>query len=701
MGGRRATDGAERGREQAVDLSHLAAGIGKRWRWIFWPTLAAALVSSGFVLIASPRYTGVAKVLLEDQESYFTRPDKSSGLDAATTIDPEAVQSEAEAVATTDLARKAIDKLGLQTNPEFNPSSSGERDGKVDQRVVDKFLSRLTAFPVPRSRVLQIEFVSRDPELAARGANTVAEVFLQSQTEAKANAARAASAWLAGKIEDLRAKVADADAKVEAFRAESVLLAGANGQTVPAQQLSDLNAQLANARSAEAAATAKAQLLQKLEREGRLDEAPASIIDDSMRRFTEQRVALKSQIAEASRTLLPLHPRMKELAAQLAGLDSQIHNAAARNVRELENDARLAADQVASLTATLAAQSKTVATGNADDVQLRALDMEAKAAREQLESYLQKYREAAARDADSAAPANARVIATAEPPRSPTFPKVWQTILLATLAAFVSSTGVAAAATLASDEMDTTRPRTGSAPQLTPEPASQETAERSAPAVPLAPAAETEAALPASEPDDARGGGDYDRPEALADWLTRLRRDGHLTALIVGTGSGRALGTALEAARRLAKQSSTVIVDLGQTQDWFADILAREETDWVDVPGLANLLAGTADYGEILRRDLSSTLDVIPSGGEVNGAGLLDVFTALASAYDTVVIHASDWRLAPAREAAEAADVIVVAAPRARLPRAIEEARAALGDACPQILAFAEPQPKGALRAVA
>jgi polysaccharide biosynthesis transport protein len=451
MNSGRAKEEAER--DQAVDLTRLAAGIRRRWRWVVWPTLAALVASTAFVLLASPRYTGVAKVLLEDQESYFTKPDRASGLDPAATIDPEAVQSQAEAVASSDLARKAIDRLGLATDPEF----SADRDGKIDRRVVDKFLSRLTVFPVPRSRVLEIEFVSRDPELAARGANTVAEVYLESQTEAKANAARTASAWLSRKIDELRAKVADADAKVEAFRAQSGLLGGANGQTVPAQQLSELNAQLSNARSAEAAATAKADLLRRLEREGRLDEAPESIADESMRRFVEQRVTLMAQIAEASRTLLPLHPRMKELSAQLAGLDAQIRDAAARNVRALENDARLAGDQVASLSAALSQQSRTVATGNVDDVRLRALEMEAKGARDQLESYLQKYGEAAARDADSGAPADARIIATAEPPRTPTFPKVWPTILLATLAAFLVSGGVAAAATLASDEAEPAR----------------------------------------------------------------------------------------------------------------------------------------------------------------------------------------------------------------------------------------------------
>ena len=86
----------------------------------------------------------------------------------------------------------------------------------------------------------------------------------------------------------------------------------------------DLGAQLANARSAEAAATAKADLLRKLEQEGRLDKAPSSITDKSMRRFVEQRVALKDQIAEAGRTLLPLHPHMKEMSAQLAGVDAHI-----------------------------------------------------------------------------------------------------------------------------------------------------------------------------------------------------------------------------------------------------------------------------------------------------------------------------------------------------------------------------------------
>ena len=101
-------------------------------------------------------------------------------------------------------------------------------------------------------------------------------------------------------------------------------------------------------------------------REGRLDEIPDAAKDKSLRRYVEQRVALKAQIAFESRTLLPQHPRMKELNGELAGLDGEIRLAANKAVLALENDAKLAGAEVDSLSAALAKQSKTVATGNVD-----------------------------------------------------------------------------------------------------------------------------------------------------------------------------------------------------------------------------------------------------------------------------------------------------------------------------------------------
>jgi len=188
--------GAETSRGEAIDLSRLGRMVWLRRRWIVFPTLACAAAALVAVMTISPRYTGVAKVLLENQESYFTRPDKAVGSDPSANFDPEGVQSQAETVATAELARKAIDRLQLAQRVEFNPPEptnpvaivwsllTSGRAGRPEDRLVDAFLSRLTVFPVAKSRVLQIEFSSSDPALAARGANTVAELYLDAQQQA-------------------------------------------------------------------------------------------------------------------------------------------------------------------------------------------------------------------------------------------------------------------------------------------------------------------------------------------------------------------------------------------------------------------------------------------------------------------------------------------------------------------------------------
>ena len=62
--------------------------------------------------------------------------------------------------------------------------------------------------------------------------------------------------------------------------------------------------------------------------------------------------------------------------------------------RSLENDSKLADARVAAQLATFDQLKGQAATSNEDDVQLRALERDAKSQRDLLESYLAKYREA-------------------------------------------------------------------------------------------------------------------------------------------------------------------------------------------------------------------------------------------------------------------------------------------------------------------
>ena len=442
-----------RGSEGGVDGSALMRELLGRKRAILLPTLLAAVAALALVTLTPPRYSGVAKVLLENQESYLTKPDKATS-DLGPTLDEAAVQSAAKSLATPDIARQAIEKLELDRRPEFHPSAfsrfigtmlAGSRAGAYDDLVVETFMDRLSVFTIAHSRVLQIEFSSQDPQLAGLGANTVAELYLSQQADARRSEAKTAADWLSKRIEPLRAKVAELEAQADELRAQSGLLTGANGMTTPTQRLAELTTQIAAARAAQSAAHAKAQALSDMINSGRLEALPEAARDESLRRYIEARVAVKAEIAEASRTLLSNHPHMRELQGQLAGFDAEIRGAATKAVSAYRTDERIATDQIKDLEQAFNDQSRAVAATDGDAVKLQALELEAKAARDQLESYLQKYREAVARETTDAAAPNARVIETASAPANPSFPKRVPTVLLVTLAGFVLSLGVATA----------------------------------------------------------------------------------------------------------------------------------------------------------------------------------------------------------------------------------------------------------------
>src|SRR5437879_2986652 len=205
-------------------------------------------------------------------------------------------------------------------------------------------------------------------------------------------------------------------------------------------------------------------------------------------RLSELRATLRAQLAGQSSTLLDGHPRIKELTAQLADLDRQLRDEASKVSRSLDNDARIAGGRVDSLSASLDQLKKLATSTNGQDVQLRALEREAKAQRDLLESYLAKYREATTRENIDTGPADGRIISRATVSNIPAYPKKLPIVLIATLATLLLSTGLIATG----DLLRMTAPRAGAV--FASAPAVVRTPERE-------PAMETAAAEPEPEPE--------------------------------------------------------------------------------------------------------------------------------------------------------------------------------------------------------
>ena len=681
-----------------IDVHALGAALSRKRGWIIVPTVLALLLSLVAVNFITPRYKSEARILIDGRENVFLRPNGERN-EERTALDAEAVTSQVQLVLSRDLAREIIKKNKLAERPEFDPVLGSISPVKSllalvgigrdpfsmtpEERVLNAYFERLTAYAVDKSRVIVVEFQSRDPELAAKVANSIAEGYLVLQQNARQAQARSASQWLSGEIENLRNKVSDAEARVEDFRSKSNLFVGTNNTTLSNQQMGELNTQLNNARALKSDAENRARLIREMLQSGRPIEASEVLSSELMRRLFEQRVTLRAQLAEQSSTLLDAHPRIKELKAQIADLDHQIRDEASKLSRSLDNDARIAGGRVDGLSASLDQLKKQASSTNGQDVQLRALEREAKAQRDLLESYLAKYREANTRENIDAAPADGRVISRAIVSNTPAYPKKLPVVLIAALATLLLSSGLIVSGEL----LRMTAPRAAAVlaapiaavrakaePAVRVEPPAVKVEPEPGPAPSLAPEPDAAVSEPLPEmmvqPDEI---------EQLAEALRAAGAAAHKVT-ILGTATGESITvTALTLARQLGRDARVVVVDLAASSPGISAISVDPSA-----PGLAELMQGEASFSQIITRDRLSRVHLVNAGRpgfdrtQLQSSRMTLAIDALLRVYDHVLLDAGTATDLPAELLTANARAVVV--PEASMP---QDARALM---CEQLM---------------
>jgi tyrosine-protein kinase Etk/Wzc len=642
--------------DEDMNLGAMARAIWRRKGAIIGPTLVITAAAFIAVSLMTPRYKSEARVLVEGRENIFLRPEADKALVDRGSIDAETVTSQVQLILSRDLAREVIKDLNLSELPEFNaalnefsPLSILRTIGilrdpmsmALEERVLAAYYDRLTAYAIDKSRVITIEFQSADPELAARGANLIAEKYLSFQQVAKQDQARSAGQWLSGELEKLRSRVSEAEAKVEDYRAKSNLFVGSNNTSLVGQQLTELSSQVSAARAQKADTEARARQIREALRSGQSLDSSDVANSELIRRLSEQRVTLRAQLAEQSSTLLPQHPRIKEMRAQIADLDQQIRTEGDRLVRSLESEAKVAGARLETLTANLEQFKRQTASTSDQDVQLRALEREAKAQRDLFESYLAKYREATARDSIAAAPADARVISRAVVSNIPYFPKKMPIILIAALGTFCLATAFVVTGALLSGE--TYRPILRAADAVAaPAPRSASTRSRASDRLPAAP----NLAAPAVDaPPVAGAAAPASASSSINEIAAALRQSGGGGRSIAVIGGARNVGTTLTAialVRTLARTARVVLVDLAFSSPNI-DVISNDPA----APGIAELIRGQASFGDVITRDRGSRAHLV-TAGQVGGdaTGLLQsqmlwaAVGALAQSYDYLVLDA-------------------------------------------------------------
>lgn len=428
--------------EPDIQLFALWQAVKRSWKpLLITAGVIGALTYSAMSLMAS-RFTS------ESQLEFVSRRhnplpeagERPAVPDSAARLDQAAMNTHARALLSSDLLLKVADELKLRNRPEFNSavgsldtwtaltrmagigaSPAGETE---EERVLAVVRRQVEVAAIKETRSIAIRFTAADNNIAAQFANRLAETYRASLVAAPVEETSKAVEALMPKVEALRREVLEAEAAVERFRSTSdQFRSGPQSSPVSDQRMAGLHDELLKVEAAKNETEARWRTARELMQSGSAEVLPDVQKSVLVQGLIQQRVRLERQIAETSAALLPGHPRMQQLNADVAGLRRQITAEVQKVVQSIEKDARSAAIRVESVQKQIAAFKTKVTDNSGNEARLKELESLARAKRTELDRLQKQLEDNRTVVNIRQVPIEAQIISRAMVSNTPVFPR--------------------------------------------------------------------------------------------------------------------------------------------------------------------------------------------------------------------------------------------------------------------------------------
>lgn len=459
---------------ETYDVWWLISILRRRTRLLLVVMTVIPILTALYVSALPKQYSASSRLLIEAQR------ERVLGIEAmipSLTGDSNTVQTEAEYIASREIAIRTVEALGLIGDPEFNEELDEAARRHWAQRllaslpdmladalapllnwlvrdgdrwttqsegpppdtlalVTDEYLERLSVEASRLARVITIRFRSTDPETAARVANGVADNYLRDIRERRETALRRASAFLTDRVSGLRQSVIDAERKLEQFRRDNGLVES-GGATLLLQQITHLNEQLIAAETDRATAEARFSQVKTLSATaGGLESLDGSLRSDVVAELRRQEGELRRRIAELQAQFQPRYPALVQARDQLADMQRLIGAEVDRIAKSLRNDVQIARVRETNLAEAIRRLQGKLESQTDAEVTLRSLESEVEASRDLYELILTRLKETDVQDESVNAP-EARIISRAVTPQEAVSPRRGVAVLASVLGAMV------------------------------------------------------------------------------------------------------------------------------------------------------------------------------------------------------------------------------------------------------------------------
>lgn len=427
---------SQSGDEDVIDLGAL---FGTLWRgkWLMACGVAIAIVIGAYYAyaVATPLYRSTAVVILETNKDQIVDLQSVVG---GLSGDTSEVNSEVEVLRARGLMGKAVDRLNLTQDPEFNadlrqppylvrlksriksilglsapiePLSTQEDAQRTRDAVISAVLNAVTVRNVSLSLVFQVTVETQNARKSALIADTIVDLYILNQIEVKFEATEQATLWLSERVTTLQRNLEVAEAKASEFSASTELVS-VEGLRALERQIKELRDRIAGA---------------GLNRDALADRIAA--LDAAETRAARAEIANDTQL---TRLLPPIDAGPDATAA----FDTRFQFVLVRNGQDLAR----ADQQIDALRNSEAELSRQISRQGEDLITLQQLTREAGATRVLYEYFLARLNETSAQQGIQQA--DSRVLSNAVIPNAPSAPRKSLILAMAAVLGLVLSAGV-------------------------------------------------------------------------------------------------------------------------------------------------------------------------------------------------------------------------------------------------------------------
>lgn len=295
--------------DAGLHLRRLINLLHRRWKLIGISSGVAASLVLTIWLVFAPRYTATAQLIVDPPRGVAAPGDSA----LAGVLDDAAIQTHAASLLSHGHLQRVFDSIVAErgTGPKELAGVLRPEDFSIET-----FTARINAFRDTRSRMIGITYTSTDPTFAAAVANRSMELYLTTLTERTLADRNDALRILSKQIPLVRAEVERAEAALKSYRLKNGFIDTGRIDMVH-QELSDLNRQLALAKSDLAERNARLANLKNEQENGTLE---------TRVRQLERRIAmLRSSSADGKSPEVALSELQREATAFAQLYESLIH----------------------------------------------------------------------------------------------------------------------------------------------------------------------------------------------------------------------------------------------------------------------------------------------------------------------------------------------------------------------------------------